>query len=63
MKTKLFRFLLSQFMYSHGITKDSFAYIPVLDMHTTWTDEMLYRKYDLNQDEIDFIESVIRPME
>jgi site-specific DNA-methyltransferase (adenine-specific) len=63
MRTKLFRFLLSQFMYSHGITKDSFAYIPILDMHISWTDEMLYKKYKLSQEEIDFIESMIRPME
>jgi site-specific DNA-methyltransferase (adenine-specific) len=28
-----------------------------------WTDEKLYKKYCLTQDEIVFIESMIRPME
>ena len=28
-----------------------------------WTDEKLYKKYGLTQDEIAFIENVIRPMD
>ena len=28
-----------------------------------WTDEMLYEKYGLDENEIAFIESMIRPME
>jgi site-specific DNA-methyltransferase (adenine-specific) len=50
-------------MYSHGITKDTFAYVPILDMNEEWTDEKLYQKYGLTEDEIAFIESKIRPME
>lgn len=63
MKTRFFRFLMSLFMYSHGITKDTYAFIPILDMGTRWTDEKLYRRYELTQEEITFIESKIRPME
>lgn len=63
MKTRFFRFLMSLFMYSHGITKDTFAFIPVLDMRTRWTDDKLYKRYGLTIDEIAFIESKIRPME
>ena len=33
------------------------------DFSKPWTDEELYAKYDLSQDEIDFIESMIKPME
>ena len=29
MKTRFFRFLMSILMYSHGITKDTFAFIPI----------------------------------
>ena len=54
---------MSLFMYSHGITKDTFAYVPILDMNEEWTDEKLYQKYGLTEDEIAFIESKIRPME
>jgi site-specific DNA-methyltransferase (adenine-specific) len=63
MKTRFFRFLLSLFMYSHSITKDTYAFIPILDMSIKWTDEMLYKRYGLTEEEIAFIESKIRPME
>ena len=63
MKSKFFRFLLSQLMYSHSITKDTYSLIPVLDMTHAWTDEKLYKKYDLTAEEISFIESMIRPMD
>ncbi len=63
MKTRFFRFLVSQFMYSHHISKDSYSFVPVQNMQEKWTDEKLYKKYGLTQEEIDFIESMIRPME
>ncbi|MHB1295261.1 MAG: Eco57I restriction-modification methylase domain-containing protein [Anaerolineae bacterium] len=63
MKTRFFRFLVAQFMYSHHITKDSYAFVPILDMNSEWTDEKLYERYGLTKDEIAFIESKIRPME
>jgi site-specific DNA-methyltransferase (adenine-specific) len=62
MKTRFFRFLMTLFMYSHGITKDTFAFTPILDMTKQWTDEKLYERYGLTSDEIAFIESKIRPM-
>jgi hypothetical protein len=63
MKTYLFRFLVSQFMFSHHVTKDSYKFVPILDMAEPWTDEKLYKKYGLMRDETAFIESMIRPME
>ena len=63
MKTRFFRFLMSLFMYSHGITRDTFAFIPILDMTKNWTDRKLYRRFKLTEDEIAFVESKIRPME
>ncbi len=63
MKTRFFRFLVAQFMYSHHITKDSYSFVPILDMDAEWTDEKLYKRYGLAKDEIAFIESKIRPME
>ena len=35
---------------------------PIQDFTISWTDEMLYKKYNLNEQEIAFIESMIRPM-
>ena len=63
METRFFRFLMSLFMYSHGITKDTFALIPILDMSKRWTDEGLYKRYGFTREDIEFIESRIRPME
>lgn len=63
MKTKFFRFLMTLFMYSHGITKETFAYIPILDMNRKWTDEDLAKRYDLSDEEVVFIESKIRSMD
>ena len=61
--TKFFRFLLLQALTSIHITKDSFCFVPMQDFSKPWTDEELYQKYDLSQEEIDFIESMIKPMD
>jgi site-specific DNA-methyltransferase (adenine-specific) len=63
MKTRFFRFLVSQFMYSHHITKNAYTFVPILNMDESWTDEKLYKKYRLTAEEIAFIESMVRSME
>ena len=60
MKTRFFRFLVAQFMYSHHLTKSAYNFVPVLDMHDAWTDEKLIKRYELTDQEIFFIESKIR---
>lgn len=61
--TKFFRFLLLQALTSIHITKDKFCFIPQQDFSKPWTDEELYQKYGLTEEEIAFIESMIKPME
>lgn len=63
MQTNFFLFLLYHGHGSVRVTKDVFGLIPLVDFTHPWTDEMLYKKYNLTQSEIDFIESMIRPME
>ncbi len=63
MKTLFFRFLVSQLMFSHHITKVAYQFVPLQDFTHPWTDEELYAKYGLTDEEIQFIESMIRPME
>ena len=63
MKTRFFRYLVSVFMVSHHLTKDAYRLVPLQDFSHPWTDEMLYEKYGLDENEIAFIESMIRPME
>lgn len=62
-KTKIFRFLLLQALTSINISKEKFQFVPLQDFSHPWTDEMLYKKYGLTDEEIAFIESMIRPME
>ena len=62
-KTKFFRFLLLQALSSIHITKSTFMFVPLQDFSHPWTDEILYEKYGLDDNEIAFIESMIRPME
>ena len=62
LQTKFVRFLVFQATSSIMITKSSFIFVPTQDFSKPWTDEALYKKYALTDEEIDFIESVIRPM-
>lgn len=63
MKTKFFRFLLAIISNTQSISKDSFQFIPIQDLTKSWTDEELYNKYGLTEEEIAFIESMIKPMD
>lgn len=63
MKTLFFRFLVSQLMFSHHITKNAYQFVPVQDCKQEWTDEKLNKKYGLSPEEIAFIESSIRVYE
>ena len=63
MKTFLVRFLVSQVCISQHISRDSFKFVPNQDFTQEWTDEKLYKKYGLTKEEIEFIESMIKPME
>lgn len=62
-KTKLFRYLVFLTLSSMHITKLNFQFVPIQDFSKPWTDEELYKKYGLNDEEIAFIDSMIRPME
>lgn len=63
LRTRFVRFLVAQLSFSQDITKDRFFFVPTLKMNTQWTDDKLYKRYDLTKDEVAFIESKIRPME
>lgn len=63
MKTKFFHFLLGLKKITQHTTQKTYSFVPMQDFSKCWTDEELYKKYNLTQDEIDFIESMIRPMD
>jgi hypothetical protein len=62
-KTRFFRFLCQPTIVSPDVSQRSFELVPQQDFSKPWTDEELYIKYGLTQEEIEFIESMIRPME
>jgi site-specific DNA-methyltransferase (adenine-specific) len=62
MKTKLVRFLISLLSFSQDITRDRFSFVPLQDFSESWTDEKLYKKYGINQEEQAFIDKLIKPM-
>lgn len=63
MQTNLFHFLVALKKNTQHATKTVYSFVPIQDFSEEWTDEKLYKKYGLTQEEIDFIESMIRPME
>ena len=62
-RTRFFRFLVLLVKNTQDATKKVYSFVPIQDFNEPWTDEKLYKKYGLNQDEIAFIESMVRPME
>lgn len=62
-RTKFFRFLVLLRKNTQHATSKVYQFVPLQDFSHPWTDEMLYIKYNLTEDEIAFIESMIRPME
>lgn len=62
LRTKFARFLLSLAKISQHGTGKTYRFVPILDFNEEWTDERLYKKYSLTEQEIDYIESSIKAM-
>ena len=62
-KTKFFRFLVLQKKNTQNAPKGVYEFVPIQNFDEEWSDKKLYKKYGLNEEEIEFIESMIRPME
>lgn len=61
-RTKLFRFLVSLKKVTQDATKKVYSLVPLQDFSQQWSDELLYKKYGLSDDEIAYIESRIKGM-
>ena len=61
--TKFFRFLVLLKKSTQNAAKGVYRLVPQQDFSRPWTDEELYAKYGLADEEIAFIESMIKPME
>ena len=63
MKTKFFRFLILLRKNTQHATSKVYWHVPIQDFTKSWSDAELFKKYGLNDNEIEFIDTMIRPME
>jgi len=62
LRTRLARFLVSLRKYTQHLYNERFQFVPDLPMDREWTDALLCEKYGVTDDEIAYIENMIRPM-
>lgn len=72
-RTCFTRFLLASILITQNIVRDKFKFVPIQNYKNNsdidWSqnipdiDRQLYSKYNLSDDEIDFIEKMIKPMD
>ena len=62
-RTRFFRFLVSARKITQHALRSTYSWVPQQTWNRTWTDDLLYEKYGISQEEIAFIDSMIRPME
>jgi len=63
MVTSFFRFMVLLAKSTQDVTKKTYAFVPAQDFDKKWTDDMLFKKYGITEAEIEFINTLIRPME
>jgi hypothetical protein len=59
---RLSRFLIQLHKASQNTTRKVYNFVPVQKWTKQWTDEDLYAKYGITEDEVQFIEKIVRPM-
>ena len=62
MNTRFFRYLVSIKKVTQNGPRGVYQFVPLQDFSKPWTDAELYKKYELTQEEIDYIEDNIDPM-
>ena len=62
-QTRFFRFCIMQRKNTQDAMRNAYSFVPIQNFDESWTDEKLYNKYNLTNEEIQFIESMVRPME
>ena len=62
-KKRFFRFLVLLLKNTQHAPRKVYQFVPIQNFDESWNDEKLYKKYGLSKEEINFIESMVRPME
>jgi|SRR5665213_533746 len=60
---RLTRLLILLHKPSQDTTRKVYTFVPTQDWTKTWTDESLYVKYGITEEEQAFIETIVRPMD
>jgi len=60
--SRFFRFLVSMIKNTQSAAKKVYSFVPMQDFNVEWNDDKLYKKYNISNSEIEYIESMIRPM-
>ncbi len=63
LRTRFVRFLVSLRKSTQHANRSVYTFIPDIPLSSDWTDEKLYERYGLTNNEIEFIESIVHPME
>jgi site-specific DNA-methyltransferase (adenine-specific) len=63
LQSRFVRFLVSLRKNTQDMYSERFSFVPDLPMNRVWTDDSLYKKYGLTNDEVLFIESMVRSMD
>lgn len=63
LRTKLARFLVLMRKSTQHISKKSFTDVPVMNWNVQWTDQALYKFFGIEPSEVEYIESLVRPMD
>jgi site-specific DNA-methyltransferase (adenine-specific) len=63
LRTRFLRFLVGLRKNTQDVTRDRFAFVPLMPMTKEWTDKKLYSHFGLSDEEISFIDTMVRPMD
>lgn len=59
--TRFFHFLVTLQKNTQDCMKKVYSFVPLQDFSIKWTDEMLFEKYELTEDEINYIKASVWP--
>lgn len=62
LRTRFVRFLVSLRKPTQDAARHVYAFVPDIPLDREWTDTKLYERYGLAKDEIEFVESIVKPM-
>jgi site-specific DNA-methyltransferase (adenine-specific) len=63
MNTKFFRFMVLLKKNTQNAARGVYSFVPTQDFRASFNDKKLYKKYNLSDKEINFIENMVRPSE